>query len=66
MKKIYCDNCGKETSECMTVFGYDVCDSVICDARLTIRAEKERFAYPYNALIPTKKQIKEAQEILNV
>ena len=57
MTKIYCDNCGKKAIG--TGFGYDVCLSPTCDAELTIKASKERYAYPYSSWIPTKEQIKD-------
>lgn len=64
MKKVFCDNCGTEISSNFSnsIFGYDACNSPTCEAELTLRAGKERYAYPTTKNIPTKEHLKKAKE----
>lgn len=65
MIKIYCDSCSTELIYYVEnkIFGYDCCQSPICEAKLTIEAERNYKALS-SSLIPTAEQVKEAEEIL--
>ena len=62
-KFVLCDACNKDSKG--TIFGYDSCGDVSCDALLTIKANKERYSYPYSSHIPDKEDVVEAEKILN-
>ena len=68
MKKTYCDNCGEELPENTDgyTYGFDSCESEICQAKLTIRAVRENWTKPFIALQPSQAQVDEARKILGI
>lgn len=67
MNKTCCDACRKEIKDGVSyIYGYNCCfDNEICEAKLTLRANKHRTEKTSLKDVPNEEQVREALKIVH-